>query len=827
MKSYIEHSDINRINGKTRISFIGWCITDVGDIPEVETLINGKTAEPVRTARVVRQDVCNSYNFSPASARCGFYLEYLTEEKVTHIEVYADDHGEREVIHELSEKEILQACHEHSMIYKVEGFVRFEESNMGSVTGWAADLDQKPLTLKIKNPQGQFIDANFRWVIREDLVPYGIVTEENKFAGYMMSFPMDKDLNYTLVISNGSAETEVELSRYFVHPRQKGILGSLVNILRYINVENLNKFRKFVKRYGLKKTIQHVFKYDGGHNLKYHQWFLGHRVSEEELAEQKETVFAYRPKISIIVPTYNTPRNYLIEMIDSVRNQSYGNWELCIADGSDDDHEARRIIREYAEKDERIKVTELDRNYGISGNTNKALELASGEYTGLFDHDDVLELDCLYEIVRALQDVRHDIIYTDEDKLNAGKNMYENPNMKPDYSPDLFCSHNYITHFFVVKTDIIKGVGGFRSEFDGSQDYDLMFRCIEKSESIHHIARVLYHWRMHDGSTALDPESKMYCYIAGQKAIQEHYDRTGINARVEMMPAPYYGIYHTIYSVEKNPLVSVIIPNYEHSDILKTCIDSLFNINDYKNFEVIVVENNSRKQETFDYYERVQKEHDNVHVVKWEGKEFNFSAINNYGVKYAKGELLLLLNNDTEMIKSDALREMVGLCLRDDVGVVGAKLLYADNTVQHAGVVVGFSGYAGHVFTGMENNDEGFMMRNLINTNYSAVTGACLMTKKEIYDSVGGLDEAFKVAGNDVDYCLKVRETGKLVVFNAFSLWHHYESKSRGYEDSFEKMQRFEKEIALFQSKWKDILVNGDPYYNRNFRIEDGPFVLR
>ena len=827
MKSYIEHSDINRSNGKTRLSLIGWCVTDEGDIPFVETLINGKRAEPARMTRVVRQDVCNSYGLSPTSARCGFYLEYSIDEELNRVEVYAAGNEQKEMIYELTEREIQQAIRDHTIIYKVEGFLRYEESNMGSVTGWATDLHQKPLSFKIKNPEGQYIKINSRRVIREDLVPYGIATEENKFAGFMMSFPMDKSQNYTLVISNGMDEVEENLSKYFVHPRQKGILGTAVNLIRYINLENINKFRKFKKRYGLQKTIQHVFKYDGGHNLKYHQWFLGHKVSDEELAEQRETVFAYNPIISIIVPTYNTPKKYLIEMMDSVVNQSYPKWELCIADGSDSNHEARRIIREYAQKDERIKVTELDKNYGISGNTNKALELATGEYTGLFDHDDVLEPDCLYEVVNSLQGKHHDIIYTDEDKLNAGKNMYENPNMKPDFSPDLFCSHNYITHFFVVKTEIIKEIGGFRSEFDGSQDYDLMFRCIEKANSIHHIAKILYHWRMHDGSTALDPESKMYCYIAGQKAIQEHYDRIGIDAKVEMMPAPYYGIYHTVYSVNKNPLVSVIIPNYEHSDILKTCVDSLFNVNEYKNIEVIIVENNSKQRETFDYYEKVQKEHENVRVVKWEGTEFNFSAINNFGVKYAKGEILLLLNNDTEMIKPDALAEMVGLCLREDVGVVGAKLLYADNTVQHAGVVIGFSGYAGHVFTGMECNDEGFMMRNLINTNYSAVTGACLMTKKDLYEKVGGMDEEFKVAGNDVDYCLKVRATGKLVVFNAFSLWHHYESKSRGYEDSFEKMQRFEKEIALFQSKWKDILVNGDPYYNKNFRIEDGPFVLR
>lgn len=451
--------------------------------------------------------------------------------------------------------------------------------------------------------------------------------------------------------------------------------------------------------------------------------------------------------------------------------------------------------------------------------------MATGDYVGLFDHDDLLTPDALYEIVLALQNEKYDIIYTDEDKLNNKTKTLVDPNFKPDFSIDLFRSHNYITHFFVVSTDIIKGVGGFRSEFDGSQDYDLMFRCIEKAKGIYHVPKILYHWRMHASSTAENPESKMYCYDAGKRAIEEHYKRIGIKAKVEMMPKPLWGMYHTIYETPNNPLVSIIIPNMEHKDVLKTCIDSLLNVNTYKNIEIIIVENNSKSNEIFEYYNELEQMNDNIKVVKWD-KEFNYSAINNYGVTFAKGNYLLFLNNDTEVIEPNAISEMLGCCMRDEVGIVGAKLLYEDDTVQHAGVVIGFGGFAGHVFTGIKKDDYGYMVRARINCNYSAVTAACMMVKKECFDKVGGFDIKFKVACNDIDFCLRVRELNKLVVYNAFALWHHYESKSRGYEDSPEKIKRFESEVALFQERWIDILTNGDPYYNSNFKIEYGPFNL-
>lgn len=441
----------------------------------------------------------------------------------------------------------------------------------------------------------------------------------------------------------------------------------------------------------------------------------------------------------------------------------------------------------------------------------------------MFDHDDILAPNALYEVVKSLQEDDYDIIYTDEDKVTDEEKEHIDPNFKPDFSIDLFRSHNYITHFFVVKAEIMEQVGGFRSEYDGSQDYDLMFRCIEISKKIKHIPMILYHWRIHMNSVAGNPESKMYAYEAGKKAIEAHLERMHIDATVEHLGL--WGMYHVKYATPGNPLISVIIANKDHTEDLDTCIKSLFEKSSYTNFEVIIVENNSEEAETFEYYERIKAEHEQVKVVVWEGG-FNYSAINNYGVRYAKGEYLLFLNNDTELIAPESMEEMLGSCMREDVGAVGAKLLYGDDTVQHAGVVVGFGNYAGHVNTGIGRDDYGYMVRARINCNYSAVTAACMMTKKSLFEKVGGFDEQFVVACNDVDYCLKLRELGKMIVFNAFSEWYHYESKSRGYEDTEEKLKRFEGEIDKFQVKWKRILEEGDPFYNKNFPVTRAPFTL-
>ncbi|MDE6026243.1 MAG: glycosyltransferase [Lachnospiraceae bacterium] len=564
-----------------------------------------------------------------------------------------------------------------------------------------------------------------------------------------------------------------------------------------------------------------------GINYYYPGWFEAHKADAEELKRQREEKLSYNPLISIVVPTFNTPEKYLREMIESVICQSYQNWQLCIADGSNTNEKAGAlaagIIKEYAEKDSRIVCKFLEKNGGISDNTNAALSLATGEYVGLFDHDDLLTPDALYHIAKALNEEKYDILYTDEDMMDSKGKKLMNPKFKPDFSMDLLMVHNYITHFFVAKTTLLHKVGGFDREFDGAQDYDIILKCVEQSKNIKHIPRMLYHWRVHKASTAGNPESKLYAYENGKRALQAHLDRIGVKAVVEN--TDMWGLYDVKYIIDEQPLISIIIPNKDHIDDLDKCVSSIYDRSDYKNIEFIIVENNSTEDKTFKYYKEMETKHENFHVVYWK-KEFNYSAINNYGVSFAKGDYLLLLNNDTEIMSTNALNRMLGICMRDDVGVVGAKLFYEDDTIQHAGVVIGFGGYAGHVFNGMKDNELGYMMRAKINSNFSAVTAACLLTKKSVFSEVGGLSEEFVVACNDVDYCLKVREQGLLVTYCADAKWHHYESKSRGYEDTPEKQERFAKEKSLFQQRWKTVLENGDPFYNINFPVSLPPFTL-
>ena len=554
---------------------------------------------------------------------------------------------------------------------------------------------------------------------------------------------------------------------------------------------------------------------------EYLRWLSNH---ENTINYEK---FDYNPLISIVVPVYNADREVLEACIDSVLNQSYDNLEICLADDHSTKTETIECLKEYEKKDNRIKVVYREKNGHISEATNSAIEISTGEFIGLLDNDDVLHKDALYEVVKVLnKDKKIDMIYSDEDKIDLNGKRYF-PHFKPDFSPDTLLSSNYICHFTVLRKKIVLEIGGFRGEYNGSQDYDMILRCIELSspEKIYHLPKVVYHWRMHANSTAADPESKLYCYEAGERAIQDHLKRVGYEATVKMYK-PFYGYYHVYYTIKDNPLVSVIIPNKDGKETLKRCIDSLFNVNEYKNIEVIVVENNSTTSEIFDYYKEVQAAHGNVHVVTWPGRTFNYSAINNFGVKEAKGEYLLFLNNDTEMIARDSITELVGHCQLPYTGAAGAKLLYEDDTVQHAGVIIGLGGVANNAFQHIGKMEPGYMQRPLVCANYSAVTGACMMVKKELFEKVNGFDEDLAVAYNDVDLCLKLRQLGLYNVCDAFSLWHHYESISRGYEDTPEKKARLEKESEIFRNKWPEIFAKGDPYYSPNFSTDKG-FELR
>ncbi|MBE6013807.1 MAG: glycosyltransferase family 2 protein [Lachnospiraceae bacterium] len=544
--------------------------------------------------------------------------------------------------------------------------------------------------------------------------------------------------------------------------------------------------------------------------------------SEEKRRLQSETAFDKSIKISILVPLFNTPKVFLTEMIDSVINQTYGNWDLCLADGSDEEHRlVGEICREYAEKDNRIVYKKLESNEGISGNTNRCFELATGDYIGLFDHDDILHPEVLFEYVKAINEKNADFLYCDEVTFKGSSiNNMITANFKPDFAIDNLRANNYICHFSCFKKDLLERMELFRSEFDGSQDHDMILRITEKAENIVHIPRILYYWRSHSGSVASNVYVKEYAIDAAIRAVTDHLNRCGYEGAKVCSTDEFPTHYKIGYKINGNPKISIIIPNMNHTSDLKRCIDSIRDKSSYDNFEIVIVENNSTDKEIFEYYDELTKD-SRVTVVRYEG-EFNYSSVNNYGAEKASGDYYILLNNDTEIITTDWIEQLLMYAQRSDVGAVGAKLLYEDGSIQHAGVILGLGPdrVAGHIFYQMPGSAIGYMGRLTYAQNLSAVTGACLMVSKKCFEEVGGLDESFRVCLNDVDFCLKLREKGYLNVFTPFAKLYHYESKSRGFDESPEKQARFQAETKLFKEKWGQVLEAGDPYYNPNLSLD-------
>ena len=548
----------------------------------------------------------------------------------------------------------------------------------------------------------------------------------------------------------------------------------------------------------------------------------------EERRREEETVFPREIKISVLVPLYNTPEKFLREMIESVQAQTYKNWELCLADGSDDKHQdVGEICLDYQKKDQRIIYKKIEKNLGISGNTNVCFSMATGNFIGLFDHDDVMHPSLLFECVKTVCEKDADYVYTDEATFTS-------PNLddlivlhfKPDYSPDNLRANNYICHFSMFDADLLKKTGLFRSEYDGSQDHDMILRLTEEAKNVQHIPKILYYWRSHPQSVAADIGAKTYAIDAAKRAVHDHMrDYYGIEVEVESTRA-FPTIFQIKYPITGTPLVSIVIPNKDHVEDLRRCIQSIVNKSTWTNYEIVVVENNSKEQSIFDYYKELEAL-PQVQVVTYEG-EFNYSRINNFGVSKTRGEYLLLLNNDTEVITPDWIEQLLMYAQRKDVGAAGAKLYYGDDTIQHAGVVIGLGAHrsAGHTHYKMPRQHLGYMGRLCYAQDVTAVTGACLMVSRAAYDQVGSLDESFTISLNDVDFCLKLREAGYLNIFTPFAELYHYESKTRGMEEG-EKLRRYERECAHFREKWKAQLDAGDPYYNPNFSLDYSDFTLR
>ena len=713
------------------------------------------------------------------------------------------------------------------MKYKID-VVRIRENSI-TLNGWVVGKDPEARAeFFVEDAQHRPIAFQYVSTRRDDVSQIYYKKIYDRDFGFDIRFPYERGKDYYLIIRCEGRKARIKYNEQLIEKRASVAYKRMQKIRDLMNMETVHVAMDFWKENGLRALIlKSKHKIQGLDNdYDYGEWYELTKPSEEELERQRNTHFDYEPRLSIVIPVYKTPERYLQEMLDSIVNQTYSKWEVCIADGSPRGESRERLIKRYADRDTRFKYVILGENKGISGNTNAAMDMAQGDFLVLADHDDTLTPDALFECVKAMnEDPLYDVIYSDEDKLDMDGQALFDPHFKPDFNPDLLTSVNYICHLFVVNRNLVEVIGGFRQEFDGAQDYDFIFRCTEQARKVHHIPKVLYHWRCHMNSTASNPESKMYAFEAGARAIKAHYDRMGI-AVDSVEKGVDYGIYHTRFHLDEEPLVSVIIPNKDHRADLDLCLTSLLDKGTYRNLEVIVVENNSTEPETFDYYEELQEKRKNVRVVTWKRK-FNFSAINNYGVTFAHGEYLLFLNNDVEVIEPDVIREMLGYARRDDVGIVGARLLYQDDTIQHAGVVIGFGGIAGHTFIGLHQAENSYFHRAMCAQDYSAVTAACMMSKRSLFDQVGGFREELAVAFNDIDYCLKIRSLGKKVVYNPYALLYHYESKSRGLEDTPEKVERFNREVARFIGYWPEIVINGDPYYNPNLTLRKSNFALR
>ena len=783
------------------LSLDGWYSHPDRKIYGFELLGDGyDTVELPEIQRRERPDVAQALGCEFGDFLPGFTVQIpevlKLAEKYQSLELFLRDGEERVSIWEISADELDELIKENLVQYHLDR-VEILYDTMLEIQGWVVD-QRGSVEVTVHQEDASLLDCRISRGRRPDVVERRNLDEEYK----------TQEIGFRI----SAALPEIKGGEIILH-----FCGDSVTKTYTIDIEELRKQNKpkgFLSRLFGKESVA-----EGG----YEAWLARHKVDKRTLRRQKHAAFAQKPLISIVIPLYCTPLPYLKELLESVRRQSYENWQLCLADGSPDD-KAKEFIEKHYGREKRIVYRKLEENGGISVNTNEAVALAAGEYLMLCDHDDTLEPDALYEIVKAINDTGADVLYTDEDKVSMDGRHYFDPNFKPDFNLFRLRENNYICHIFVVKKSLTDETGLLRSEFDGAQDFDFILRCCEKAQKITHIPKVLYHWRCHMDSTAADPSSKAYAYEAGRKAVREHYQRLGIDAKVEMTERP--GWYRSHVKVQGNPLISVIIPNKDHTDDLELCLFSMTRKSTYRNYEILIVENNSEKEETFEYYRKLPDRYPKARVLTWE-KEFNYSAINNFAAKEAKGEYLLFLNNDVEILTPDWMEEMLQNCQQENVAAVGAKLYYPDDTIQHAGVVLGLGGIAGHIMCRASKEDPGYFGRMISVQEISAVTAACMMVKKSDFDAVGGLDETFQVAFNDIDLCMKFRAAGKKIIFTPYAELYHYESKSRGLEDTPEKQFRFDTEVKRFQEKWAQQLEMGDPYYSPNLSVTEGDCSLR
>jgi glycosyltransferase involved in cell wall biosynthesis len=760
--SSIDSIQIHRLADHDVLTVAGWAFDENGEPAELSLELNGEKTD-FRYDTVVRPDVEQRFmHQSSGIYYSGFRGISEYNRQIQGIRLYS---GKR-IIFSGTADEI--GISEESIVYDIEETGQDRDGNV-EIRGWVLSLNHAQIHISVNNDRsGQTIPADIR------KLPTG---RENDRQGFIVIYRRSRGEKAVIHFSSDS-DRKIEVPVAKAVSRDYRMIG----LIKKVNPRNIKKFFSYCRRFGFSETVKMAFAYKD--RMDYDKWFRRRRATAKTLEEQRQHGFNYSPTISILIPAYNTPVDLLKKTIGSVQAQSYENWQLCIAFAGDDNAPAFEVLKRYQE-DKRIKVRFLDENQGISENTNRALELADGDYIALFDHDDLLEADALFEIVKAINENLDALaFYTDEDKYDPEEKRFVDPNLKPEFDIDLLRSCNYITHFLVVRSDLMGELGGLRKEYDGAQDYDLILRIAEKAGMIQHIPRILYHWRMMVGSTALAPESKNYAYTSGVKALNDHLRRCGIAAEAQMQEKPNYGLYNVYYEPVSEPLISIVFNGKNNAEARSKCIDSIREKNSYDNIEF--AENTDE----------------------------------------AKGSLLLFLDENTELINPDSIRNMAGFFERQEVGVVGAKLLYEDETVEHAGIIVGIDGFAEYANRGIESTQPGYMMRALLNCDYSAVSGACLMTRRSLYEELHGFDTEYRVCGKDIDYCLRVRRKDLLVVYNVTSLWYHSVQKLRRQRADYDTCIQAEKDIALFQERFAAELAAGDPYYNPGFATRGRTFCL-
>ena len=699
-----------------------------------------------------------------------------------------------------------------------------ERTKTIKITGWAESAGELKLSVYAEKKE---LEYKADYFTRADMVSRYFEGELNRNCGFELTVE-DTDVRSIRITSeSGGRRGSIGV---VVNRASSGQQRRSVRLAEDKRNDYITRARNYIAMYGMKRFIVKAVGKLTGKSIKdpTNIYFNKINPNEARLKEQRDYKFASNYKFSILIPVYRPDVKFFTLMLDSIVAQTYDNWQVCLADGSGEGYTVENVVKPYAEKygEDKVKYIKLENNLGIAENTNAAMRMADGDFIVFGDHDDELHPTALFECMRELERYpQADFIYSDEDKIIEATGHHTEAHFKSDLNMELLRTNNYICHLSVVKKSLADKVGVLYTQFNGSQDHDYVLRCVEKAECVRHIPRILYHWRINDNSTAKSASTKTYANTAGVNAVSAHLKRMGIDGEVKNGVAP--GFYDIRYKLTEEPLVSVIIPNKDHLDDLTRCLESMENVNNYHNVEYIVVENNSVLEDTFEGYKELEKKYgDKFKLVKWDGI-FNYSAINNFGARYAKGEYILLLNNDTSVIEPDSLRCMLAQCQRAEVGIVGAKLLYDDDTVQHAGVIIGYQGVAGHAFTGIGDDVYGYFARAVLSQELSAVTAACLLTKRSVFDEVGGLDESFEVAFNDIDYCMKVRAAGYKIIYDPHAKLHHYEYKSRGAEDTGKKQERFGGEIMHFIDKWRASLIAGDMYYNPNLELVGELYTIK